>query len=554
MKKRKCNRFLTLLLACMLVLSTLTACSSEKENTGSSVQQSDDTQQSGAQQSGTQQGDGQTGEAEAEGPRTGGVLTIAFPAQLTNIGFPIVGGVQPLWASKPAIEMLGRYDENGQVYGWLAKEILPDPDNLQVVLKLQEGVKYHDGTPFNAQAVCDVWQIFIDNGSASAYFGNIESFQATGEYEVTVKLTDWRSSTVSNLCIECGTMISPAEYNRLGLEGIYTSVVGTGPYVMESYDIAEGIKYVRNDDYWIEGQPYLDGIDIIFYTEENTGESIFRTGEAQMIFGASASLTNRLSRDGFEKICNNACISPTMTGIYFASGNEDDPISKLEVRQAFSYALDKQALCDTFAEGIGFVSEQLAVPGSKEYNEAVTGYPYDVEKAKEKLREAGYEDGECVITIYYQPANEDMFVAVKGMLEAAGFKVEGDTRTGDVSRNMYGTTDPWTCCAFFWAPTTVETWHLFFGNPPVVYAIDTIDMEEAGIFECYNNCLSARTAEEQHEAMMELQRLATEEYCLYTPMFDTPALINFSDGTVRDHGMAETWLCEWTPEAIWLSE
>ncbi len=490
-------------------------------------------------------------QAEEE-PQRGGVLNIAFPASLTNIGFPIAGGVQPLWASKPALEMLGRYDENGQVYGWLAKEIKADPENLEVILELQEGILYHDGTPFNAQAVCDVWQIYIDNGVAESYFGNVESFEATAEYEVTVKLTEWRTSTVSNLCIECGVMISPSEYEKVGLEGIYTSVIGTGPFVMKNYDIAEGIEYVRNENYWREGEPYLDGIKIIFFTEEMTGESIFRTGEAQIMYGASANMSERLSQSGFEKISNNACISPTMTGIYFASGNEDDPISKLEVRQAFCYALDKQALCDTFANGIGFVSEQLAVPGSKEYNSEVEGYPYDLEKAKEKLREAGYEDGECEITIYYQPVNEDMFVVVKGMLEQAGFTVVGDTRTGDVSRNMVGTTDPWTCCAFFWAPTTVETWHLFFGNPPIVYAIDTIDMEEAGIFECYDKCLTAKTEEEQHDAMMELQRLCTEEYCLYTPMFDTPALINYSDGTVHDHGMAETWLCEWTPETTWL--
>ena len=134
-----------------------------------------------------------------EAPQRGGTVTIAFPASLTNIGFPVAGGVQPLWASKPAIEMLARYDENGQIKGWLAKEILVDSDNLEVTLKLQEGVKYHDGTPFNAQAVCDVWQIYIDNGSASAYFGNVDSFEATGEYEVKVKLNEWRTSTVGNL-------------------------------------------------------------------------------------------------------------------------------------------------------------------------------------------------------------------------------------------------------------------------------------------------------------------------------------------------------------------
>jgi ABC-type transport system substrate-binding protein len=536
MKKK--SRWLALLLVLGLIFS-MTACSTGTKTSASGASPST----SGAVAS------------AAATPKKGGTLSIAVNGAVTNAGYPMVGGLNPLWLSKPAIEMLARYDESGNIYGWLAKDIKTDPDKLTVTITLNEGIKYHDGSAFNAQAVCDVWQIYKDNGN-KAYFSNVESATATSEYVVTVKLTKWSTSTVYNLCIQCGPMFSPTTFKKDGMQTMYTDIVGTGPFKMKSYDIAKGIDYVRNDNYWIKGEPYLDGISMIFYTDNNTGENIFRTGGAQFMFNLPSTMyssIDRLTKDGFQKISRDSCISPTQNGIYFASGNDKDPISKLAVRQAFCYAIDKQALCDTFTYGLGFVSNQLAVPGSKEYNSEVVGYPYSVDKAKAKLKEAGYDKGQCTITFYYKPENEDLFVAVKGMLEAAGFNVVADTRTGSVSRNMYGTTDPWTCAAFFSAPTTIDTWNLFFGNPPVVYAINTIDMQKAGIFQCYDNCLTAKTTEDQKKYMMQLQKLATDDNCLYCMTYAVPAMINLSNGKVHDENSAKTWLAEWTPETTWLS-
>lgn len=488
--------------------------------------------------------------AEAE-PKSGGTLKMVVGGTYNNAGYPVGAAGQGKWLSLPAVESLGRYGEDGQPEGWLAREIISDPENLQITLKLQEGVRFHDGTTFNASAVCEVWKLYLENGNCTNFFTSVDSYEPIDEYTVVIKLNTWSTSIVSNLCIECGYMISPTEYRKVGLENINTDICGTGPFKMKSYDVTSGITFVRNDDYWQDDKPYLDGIEMIFCNDNTTAENIFKSGEANMLYGLTAEQAYRLEKEGVELVYNPSCLSPTHTGVFFASGNQDDPISDLRVRKAFCHAIDKQALVDAFTYGLGTISSQIAVPGTKEYNADVIGYEYNPAKAKEMLKDAGYDEGECTITFYYQPNEEDMYVAIKGMLEKAGFAVVGDTRTGTENRIIYGTSDPYTCCTIFYAPTTIENWYRYFSAKPFTYAVNTIDMAAAGIVETYEKCVTALTAEEQHEAMMSLQVLVTDN-CLYCPLYSTPVMIMATDGTVHDHELGEIWHLEWRPENTWM--
>ncbi len=499
----------------------------------------------------TQTGDDEsTGDSASGEAQYGGTAVITLTGTYNVMGNPVTGGAQVKFACRPAIETLARYGEDGQAEPWLAKEIVTDPDNLTMTLTLQEGVTYHDGSAFNAQAVCDVWDIYRDNALLTTQFDNVDYYEATSEYVVTVYLTEWNAYTAIYLCIEAGYMISPTEYERVGLEGLNTSIVGTGPFVCESYDVVTGIEYVKNENYW-GGEPYLDGINIVFHDESSVGENMLLSGEANIATWLTLDQLDRLVGNGYTFICDDSCMSPTCNGVFFASGNEDDPISNLLVRQAFCHAIDKEAIVAAFANGYGIALDQIAIPGTKEYNEDVEGYDYDVEKAKELLKEAGYDEGECVITFYYQSGEEDMYLAIKSMLEEAGFAVEGDNRTGSENRIIYGTSDPYTCCCLFYAPTTIDNWWRYFSATPFTYAVNTIDTAAAGIQAAYEGAMTAKTTEEMTEYMMLLQELVTEN-CMYCPIYSTPALIAVSDEKLQGHGIGEIWLCQWTPESAYL--
>lgn len=118
---------------------------------------------------------------------------------------------------------------------WLAEDITVDAENLTMVVTLREGIQFSDGTPFNAEAVIANWNYYIENGSNR--FNNVEKFEATGEYEVTAYLSEYDNSTVLNTCVEGGWMISPTFYEENGDDVVYTTPVGTGPFVCVSSNL-----------------------------------------------------------------------------------------------------------------------------------------------------------------------------------------------------------------------------------------------------------------------------------------------------------------------------
>lgn len=487
----------------------------------------------------------------AQPPETaqGGSLTLVSAAPLSNVlGFPIAGGFVEQFSASPAIETLGRYNELGDIVGWLAKEINADPIGLKVVLKLQEGIKFHDGTDFNAQAVCDVWQIYMDNGYANK-FGNIESFSAIGEYEVTVELASWAYDTVDRICIEAGFMFSPSVFKEIGLEAMYTKIVGTGPFVMDSYNVGDTINYTRSENYWIEGQPYLDDVTILMANDTVTATNILKSGDAQIMLNLDAKTYSELTQTGFERFGLDTCISPTLYGVFFASGNEDDPMSNILVRKAFCHAIDTVSLNKALTYGTGTITNQLAVVGTKEYNDKVIGYPYNADKAKDLLAEAGYAPGECTITLTYQAAFSDLYVAIQGYLEAAGFKVELDIVDNTVyaDRIVVGRNAPFTSTAMWFAPTKMQNWNRYFSSAPSTMVVNCIDLEEAGVIECYDKIMFSTDPAEQEAAAMELQRLIVDEYCLFFPLHTIQNLIA-GEAPVKDSGINESYISTWTPE------
>ena len=459
---KRLGKFLSLLLA-LAMLFVLSACGKSGSETpapagnpSSGGTGNASSGGSGNASSGSSSGtSAQPSEPEKKDEKYGGTLSLVIASTLSNvIGYPIGGAIQEQVVATPAIETLARYDISGNIVGWLAKDIKEDKEGLKIVLTLNEGVKYHDGTDFNAKAVCDVWQICMDNGYASK-FSNVDHFEATGEYEVTVYLTTWMYDTVARICVEAGWMFSPSVYEKEGLEGLYTHVVGTGAFILEDFTIGESLTYVRNDNYWVEGLPYLDKIEYILATDSTAASNILRSGDAQVFLMTGGKLYSELLAEGFERVGVDTCIAPILQGVFFATGNQDDPLGDVLVRKAFCYAVDGQAICDSLTYGAGVATDELAVKGTPEYNDEVAAYPYNPEKAKELLAQAGYGDKPCPITLCYMTGNDTLFVALQGYLEAVGFKVEFDIVDPSVyaDRIVVGRSAPFTSGVQWTAPT-----------------------------------------------------------------------------------------------------
>lgn len=323
----------------------------------------------------------------------GGVLRIVTAGKGSGIGFPagFTGYYERIY-SDPALESLARIGEDKtSVEPWLAEDITVDAENLTMVVTLREGIQFSDGTPFNAEAVIANWNYYIENGSNR--FNNVEKFEATGEYEVTAYLSEYDNSTVLNTCVEGGWMISPTFYEENGDDVVYTTPVGTGPFVCVSSNLDSEIIYEKNENYWQEGKPYLDGIEITLCSDSTTAMTIFKSGDADIILFPSTTQAQELEELGYQQLGSADAYFPSTAGFTFSSNVEDSPVSDVNVRKAICYAIDSEAITKAQGGELFEFTNQLAVPGSESYNEEVEGYPYDPEKAKELLAEAGYADG-----------------------------------------------------------------------------------------------------------------------------------------------------------------
>ncbi len=503
------------------------------------------------------------GSAEASAPEAskyGGRLRIINGGSMsTTSGFPLASGTIENLANYPAIERLCNYDLEGNVVPWLAKEVNIDKENLTIQIILNEGITFSDGEPFNAQTVADVWKITKDNGFTS-YLPSVESWEVKSEYEIDVKLSAWSYNLDGNLLVNGGAMFSPKLFNEVGAENMYTNIVGTGPFIMTEYKVGQILSFDRNPNYWAKDAdgnqlPYLDGIDIILPADSVSGCNMLRSGDGDCMINMSAMDYSNLKNEGFVPYGENAVMNAGLTGIFFASGNADEDISNVLVRKAFCHAIDTQGIVDATSYGASQLTNQLAVVGSKEYNPDVVGYEYNTEKAAELLKEAGFEPGQCEVTLSYF-GNDDTFIIMQANLEAAGFKVVMDK----FENAVYGSKilvngdnlDPYTSTCFWVAPTTADSWFRYFSDAPSTMVKNCLDLKEAGVVDIYNTVRFGTDDAQQKQAMMDLQSKCVDELCLFMPLMTTPSLVLGND-YVMDSGLNAVTIAQWTPATAWLN-
>lgn len=476
----------------------------------------------------------------------GGVLRIVTAGKGSGIGFPagFTGYYERIY-SDPALESLARIGEDKtSVEPWLAEDITVDAENLTMVVTLREGIQFSDGTPFNAEAVIANWNYYIENGSNR--FNNVEKFEATGEYEVTAYLSEYDNSTVLNTCVEGGWMISPTFYEENGDDVVYTTPVGTGPFVCVSSNLDSEIIYEKNENYWQEGKPYLDGIEITLCSDSTTAMTIFKSGDADIILFPSTTQAQELEELGYQQLGSADAYFPSTAGFTFSSNVEDSPVSDVNVRKAICYAIDSEAITKAQGGELFEFTNQLAVPGSESYNEEVEGYPYDPEKAKELLAEAGYADGFTITATGSGADQEAFFTLIQAYLQEVGITLEIEIVDSAVynAKRMVAGDDNYEGLIFLQGAAVKERYFDVFGENPTHYARSMAQYDDVNSL---TDVIKYSTDDEEVEqALMDFQSKIIDEYCLIHSMYISGYLMYATDSVV-DSGLMETHKGWWTP-------
>ncbi|MFC5591903.1 ABC transporter substrate-binding protein [Sporosarcina soli] len=297
--------------------------------------------------------------------------------------------------------LLNFSEQDTTVVPGLAKEWEPSEDGLTYTFKLQEGVKFHDGTDFNADAVVKNFERWA-NGNAEKFpyynsmFGGfkgdeghvIESVTADGDHTVIIKLTRPQAPFLKNLAMDMFAIASPTAFEK-GDDEFERNPVGTGPFQFVEWKPNETITIEKFDEYWQEGLPKLKKVIFRSIPDNSARLNALLAGDIDLADGINPS--DGTTIEGNENL--QLFERPSMNIGYLGMTVTRPPFDKKEVRQAINYAIDKQAIIDSFFEGRANIAKNPMPPSISGYNDEIEGYPYDPEKAKELLAAAGLADG-----------------------------------------------------------------------------------------------------------------------------------------------------------------
>jgi len=260
-------------------------------------------------------------------------------------------------------------------------------DGKTVSITLRDDVLFHDGTPFNAEAVKANIDRIKDPAQANAFatlMGAVDSVTVTGEYSVDLNLAAPFAPLLPHLTHASQAMMAPSSMSD---ENVSQNPVGTGPFVLDEWVHGEYLRVVRNDAYW-RAPATLDSVTFRPIAEGGTRIALVQTGAAHVATNVPPQDVERI--DALDDVTVHKVDS--MRTIYIFFNNYREPFTDLRVRQAINHAVDKEAIVEFVLGGAGRVSDAAIAPGVFGYT-PIGVYEYDPEKARALLAEAGYPDG-----------------------------------------------------------------------------------------------------------------------------------------------------------------
>lgn len=324
-------------------------------------------------------------------------LVIAIEGSVSSMDPANIPDTNAISATRGVYETLVSFDENQELTGKLAESWEVSDDSLTYTFKLRQGVKFQDGTDFNAAAVKANYdrvvnkdnnlrqrRTFIVTNEDGSETPRVDSIETPDDYTLVIKLTQAWAPFINRLTQFC--IISPAALEEYGND-IMNHPCGTGPYVCTEWEEGDHTSFKRNDDYWGD-KPGVDTVTIKEVPEAGARTAMLQTGEADFIYPTPSDQIEAI------KGTDDVNILTTDSNImrYVTLNMDLEQLSDVKVRQAMNYAIDKDAYIQLMYSGYGKPATSVvpSIIGGYEEQEA---YTYDVDKAKELMKEAGYEDG-----------------------------------------------------------------------------------------------------------------------------------------------------------------
>jgi len=468
----------------------------------------------------------------------------------TNMNPPADAGSLLTRTLCPSLETLLRRDPDGKLQGHLAESFNVSPDGKAVTFHIRKGVQFHDGTPLNAEAVKYNLEATAKSGLWGAgVLAAAKSYDILDEYTLRANFDGYNYSYMTALAGFTGMIASPTALQKPATDETKPRLhmVGTGPFIFDSFKQNDFVKYKKNPNYWQKGKPYLDAVIIRHIPDRTVAVMAFQAGEAdELATGLPLATSNMLEAQGYK-------ITSMPLRFHFAmmwdSANPASPFANKKVREAVHYGVDKQTLVNGLGGGEkrGYIAlYQMAEPGNPWYCPELPIRKYDLAKAKQMLAEAGYPNGFKTVLHADTFAEMQFLEALQTELKKMG--IDATLDIADMGRAVSLWYGGWEGLEHPGYPTynTIPGLNSRWGDPtawPSMYV-------PAGWHDKWKAVMAEIDDAKRVEKMKDIVRLDYNEVVTFTWRGDAPFGIN--DGTVHNLVLhAGGAMDMWWPENVW---
>ena len=308
----------------------------------------------------------------------------------------------------------------------LATEWNWSADGKELTMKLREGVKFHDETPLNAAAVVATIErnMTLPESRRKSELSSVEKIEATGDYEVKFTLKAPDVTLLAQLSDRAGMIVSPTAAKELGAN-FGSKPVCAGPFKFVERVQQDRIVLEKFADYWDKDKVFIDKVTYLPIPDSTVRLANLRSGELDMIERLAATDAASVKSDATLTYADVVGIGYMAMYVNVANGaRADDPFGKdKRLRQAFSLAIDREALSQVVFEGTAMAGNQPYPPTSPWFNKDIPVPTRDIAKAKELMKAAGHETLDIELQHANSPVVTQMMQVVQSMVAEAGFNV-----------------------------------------------------------------------------------------------------------------------------------
>ncbi len=364
-------------------------------------------------------------------PKPGGTLRMSHSTRIATLNTLNLSGPAEYPCSDMIHCSLTRVDGENRPVPYLAESWSANDDGSEFTFTLRPGITFHDGTPCTSADVVATYKAILNPDIAAAarsVLDMIDTVEAVDDLNVKFTLSSPYADFPIATAHRNAKILSVAALNA-PLTELDTSANGTGPFKIETFDSARMVRLVKNEDFFLPGQPYLDAVEMVLFPDLAAETINFLSGDIDVMQTVQQADFQRLSdADGVATRRQPGGVFVNLVMRY-----DTKPWDDVRVRRAMALAFDRQMLVDLVIEGLGRPAyDNIIAP---EYGFAIDApeKTYDPEAAKALLTEAGYPDGiQVKLVASNRPAiRSQVAIAIQQMAGPAGFDIEVETMPHD---------------------------------------------------------------------------------------------------------------------------